>query len=107
MSTSTLVLVVALLAIGTYAIRATGVLLRGRLVLPAWLETLLPVAATTLLAALVATAVFTDAGQLAFGVARPVGVLVGAALALRRAPFAVVVVAAAATAALLRLAGLP
>lgn len=107
MSTLTLLTVVVLLAAGTYAIRATGVFLRGRLVLPAWLETLLPVAATTLLAALIATAIFTDAGRLTFGVARPVGVLVGAALALKKAPFAVVVVAAAATAALLRLAGLP
>jgi branched-subunit amino acid transport protein len=67
----------------------------------------LPIAATTLLFALVATAVFADAGQLAPGVARPVGVLVGGVLAWRRAPFVVVVVAAAATAAVLRLAGLP
>ena len=39
------------------------------------------------------------------GVARPAGVAVGALLAWRRAPFVVVVLAAAATAALLRLAG--
>jgi hypothetical protein len=38
-------------------------------------------------------------------VARPAGVLVGAVLAWRRAPFVVVIVAAAGTAALLRLAG--
>jgi branched-subunit amino acid transport protein len=99
--------VLATLALGTYAIRASGILLHDRLVLPAWLRALLPVAATTLLAALIATAVFTNAGHLAFGVARPMGVLVGVLLAGRRAPFAVVVVAAAATAALLRLAGLP
>ncbi|HEX7746127.1 MAG TPA: AzlD domain-containing protein, partial [Micromonosporaceae bacterium] len=41
------------------------------------------------------------------GVARPVGVLVGVVLAWRRAPFVVVVIAAAVTAAGLRLAGLP
>jgi hypothetical protein len=40
------------------------------------------------------------------GIARPAGVLVGALLAWRRAPFVVVVLAAAATAALLRLAGI-
>lgn len=103
----TALIVLVCLAAGTYAIRATGILLRDRIVLPAWLVTMLPVAATTLLAALIATAVFTDAGHLALGVARPAGVLVGVVLAGRRFPFAVVVLAAAATAALLRLAGLP
>ncbi|WP_027343428.1 AzlD domain-containing protein [Hamadaea tsunoensis] len=103
---TTLLIAIACLAVGTYAIRVSGVLLRGRLVLPVWLGDLLPVAATTLLLALIATAVFTTAGELSLGVARPAGVLVGAVLAWRRAPFAVVVVAAAATAALLRFAGL-
>jgi branched-subunit amino acid transport protein len=106
-SYGTILLVIVILGGGTYAIRLTGVLLRDRLTLPPRVDSLLPVAATTLLFALVATAVFTDAGQLAPGVARPVGVLVGGVLAWRRAPFVVVVVAAAATAALLRLAGLP
>jgi branched-subunit amino acid transport protein len=99
--------VLVLLAAGTYAIRASGIVLRDRIVLPAWLLAILPVAATTLLAALIATAVFTNAGHLALGVARPAGVLVGFVLAWRRAPFAVVVIGAAVTAALLRLAGLP
>jgi branched-subunit amino acid transport protein len=101
------VLVIAVLAAGTYAIRATGIILRDRIVLPAWLAAVLPVAATTLLAALVATAVFTDSGHLSLGIARPAGVLVGVLLVWRKAPFAVVVLAAAVTAALLRLAGLP
>jgi branched-subunit amino acid transport protein len=100
-------IVLVTLAVGTYAIRATGMILRDKIVLPAWLQSVLPVAATTLLAALVATAVFTDAGHLTLGIARPAGVLVGVVLAWRRAPFAVVVIAAAITAALLRLAGLP
>jgi branched-subunit amino acid transport protein len=103
----TALIVLVILAAGTYAIRATGILLRDRIVLPSWLTTLLPIAATTLLAALIATAVFTNAGHLSLGVARPAGVLVGVVLAWRRAPFAVVVIAAAVTAALLRLAGLP
>ena len=47
------------------------------------------------------------AGSEFAGLARPAGVLVGALLAWRRAPFVVVVIAAAAVAALLRLAGVP
>ncbi|MEV4623832.1 AzlD domain-containing protein [Asanoa sp. NPDC049573] len=92
------------LAIGTYAFRLAGVVLRERVALPKRIQVLLPMAAATLLAALAATATFTDSGVFA-GVARPAGVAVGAVLAWRRAPFVVVVVAAAATAALLRLAG--
>jgi branched-subunit amino acid transport protein len=105
-STSTLLLVIAILAVGTYGLRLLGVLLRHRLVLPAPVARLLPLSAVALLAALAATATLTDAGRLA-GIARPAGVLVGFALALRRLPFVVVVLAAAATTALLRLLGLP
>ena len=57
-----------------------------------------------LLAALVATTALTKGHGFA-GFARPAGVLVGGVLAWRKAPFLVVVLAAAATAALLRLAG--
>ena len=64
------------------------------------------VAAVVLLAALVATAALTD-GHGAAGIARPAGVLVGGILALRKVPFVLVVVAAAATAAGLRLLGVP
>ena len=100
------VLVVAALAIGTYAMRLGGVLLADRVSLPDWLRRLLPLAAVALLAALAVTAALTEAGRAA-GVARPAGVLVGVVLAWRRLPFAVVVVAAAATAAGLRLLGVP
>jgi hypothetical protein len=62
--------------------------------------------AATLLAALAATSALTEAGAFA-GFARPAGVLVGVLLAWCRAPFAVVVIAAAGTAALLRLVGVP
>jgi branched-subunit amino acid transport protein len=99
-----LIAVILALAVGTYAFRLAGVVLRDRLDLPERLQTLLPVAAAVLLAALAATAALTEAGRFA-GVARPAGVLVGAVLAWRRAPFVVVVVAAAATAAVLRLLG--
>jgi branched-subunit amino acid transport protein len=101
-----MIAVVVALAVGTYALRLAGVVLRDRLDLPERVRTILPMAAAALLAALAGTAAFTQAGAFA-GVARPAGVLVGVVLAWRRAPFVVVVVAAAATAALLRLAGIP
>jgi branched-subunit amino acid transport protein len=101
-----LIAAIVALAVGTYAMRLSGVLLRDRLKLSAPLQRLLPVAAATLLAALAGTAALM-AGTHFAGVARPAGVAVGAVLAWRRAPFVVVVLAAAATAALLRLAGVP
>ena len=100
-----LIAAILALAVGTYAFRLTGVLLRDR-ELPAGVRRALPLAAAALLAALTATAALTEAGGFA-GVARPAGVAVGALLAWRRAPFLVVVVAAAATAAGLRLCGVP
>jgi branched-subunit amino acid transport protein len=102
------VLIAAILALaaGTYGFRLAGVLLRDRLQLPAPVRRLLPLAAAALLAALGATAALT-ANQAFAGWARPAGVAVGALLAWRRAPFAVIVVGAAATTALLRLFGVP
>jgi branched-subunit amino acid transport protein len=102
------VLIASILAlgVGTYAMRLSGVLLRERLELSESVQRLLPMAAAALLAALAATAALTQSGGFA-GIARPAGVAVGALLAWRRAPFVVVVVAAAVTAALLRLAGVP
>ena len=101
-----LIAAIAALAVGTYSMRLAGVLLHDRLELSDQLQRLLPMAAAALLAALAATAALTEHGSFA-GVARPIGVTVGAILAWRRAPFVVVVVAAAASAALLRLAGVP
>ncbi|MGC5033210.1 AzlD domain-containing protein [Micromonospora sp. DT229] len=101
-----LIAVIVALAVGTYTFRVAGVLLRDRLDLPTWARQLLPVAAAALLAALAATATLTEAGAFA-GWARPTGVLVGVLLAWRRAPFVLVVIAAAATTALLRLLGVP
>lgn len=106
MTTAVMVIVVLVLALGTYAFRLTGVLLSERLTLPEPVRRLLPLAAVALLAALAVTAALTEAGRAA-GVARPAGVLVGLVLAWRRLPFAVVVIAAAVTAAGLRLLGLP
>jgi branched-subunit amino acid transport protein len=101
-----LIAVIVALAVGTYGFRLAGVLLRDRLDLPQPVRRMLPLAAAALLAALAGTAALTDSGGFA-GVSRPLGVAVGAVLAWLRAPFIVVVVAAAATAAVLRLLGVP
>jgi branched-subunit amino acid transport protein len=98
-------LAIAVLAAGTYAFRLTGPVFRHRLRIPDRLHRLLSVAAAVLLIALVATAALTDRQGFA-GWARPAGVLVGGVLAVRRVPFPIVIVAAAATTAVLRLFGL-
>ncbi|HZO68764.1 MAG TPA: AzlD domain-containing protein [Kribbellaceae bacterium] len=101
-----LVVAILVLAAGTFALRFAGPVLRTRVEVPDRVEALLATAAVVLLAALVATAALTDGHGFA-GIARPAGVLVGGVLAWRRAPFVLVVVAAAATAAVLRLLGVP
>jgi branched-subunit amino acid transport protein len=105
---------ILVLAAGTYAFRLAGPLLRARLAkahggeaeLPPRLTELLSTAATVLLVALIATAALTDGGSFA-GIALPAGVLAGGVLAWRKAPFVVVVVAAAVVAAGLRALGVP
>ncbi|HEV2779207.1 MAG TPA: AzlD domain-containing protein [Actinophytocola sp.] len=99
----TIVTVLAV-AVGTYAFRVAGPLLRDRIELSERLRDLLSTAALVLLVALVATASVMAGRQFA-GVALPAGVLVGGVLAWRKAPFIVVVVAAAACTAGLRLLG--
>ncbi|WP_327682579.1 AzlD domain-containing protein [Kitasatospora sp. NBC_00458] len=97
-------LAILLLAAGTYAFRVAGPLLGDRLTVSDRVRHLLGVAAAVLLVALAATGTLTQGHDFA-GWARPAGVLVAGVLVLRRAPFPVVVVAAAATTALLRLCG--
>jgi len=99
-------LAIVCLAAGTYAFRLAGPVLHGRVRLPDRLQRLLAVAAAVLLTALAATGALT-AGHGFAGWARPAGVLVGGFLAVRRVPFPFVVIAAAVTTALLRLAGVP
>jgi branched-subunit amino acid transport protein len=99
-------LAIVALAAGTYVFRLAGPTLRRRIRIPDKARHLLSVVTAVMLTALVATAALTEGHGFA-GWARPVGVLVGGVLALRRAPFPVVVIAAAATTALLRLAGVP
>ena len=94
------------LSAGTFAFRFSGPVLRQRVAFPPWAERLLEAGAVVLLAALVATTALTNGHGFA-GLARPAGVLVGGGLAWRKAPFLVVVLAAAATTAVLRLLGVP
>lgn len=92
------------LAVGTYAFRLVGPVLHGRVELPERVRELLGAGAVVLLVALLATGSLTEGGGFA-GWARPAGVLVGAVLAWRRAPFVVVVLGAAGATAVLRAAG--
>jgi len=94
----------AVLGVGTYGYRVAGPLLHTWFTPSVRIQALMTVAATVLLFALAVTSALMDGTHLA-DPARPAGVLVGAVLAWRRAPFVVVVVAAAATAAGLRLLG--
>ena len=104
--TTLLIAAVLVLAAGTLGFRLAGPLLRERLTLSPRLESVMGRLTVVLLVALVATSATLEGDGFA-GVARPAGVLVGGVLAWRRAPFVVVVLAAAATAALLRLLGVP
>jgi uncharacterized membrane protein len=92
------------LAAATYVFRIAGPALRRRVTIPPDAERLLATAAAVLLIALAATSAFTQGHGFA-GWARPAGVGVAAVGAACRVPFPVVIVAAAATTALLRLGG--
>ncbi len=101
-------LVVAAVALGagTFAFRVAGPVLRSRIQLSPRVEKSFAVSAVVLLAALVATSSLLEGAEFA-GWARPAGVAVGGVLAWKKAPFVVVVLAAGATAAGLRLLGVP
>jgi len=102
--TGVLVAAVAVLAAGTLALRVAGPVLRSRIRISPGVERRVTVASMVLLAALVATSALLD-GRTFAGASRPAGVVVGGVLAVRGAPFIVVVVAAAGTTAVLRLLG--
>jgi branched-subunit amino acid transport protein len=97
---------ILVLAAGTYLFRLVGPLFHGRVTIPERVQGILTAAAIVLLFALVATSAVTD-GEGFAGWARPAGVLAGGVLAIRKAPFPVVIIAAAATTAILRLLGIP
>ncbi|WP_280295029.1 AzlD domain-containing protein [Nocardia abscessus] len=92
------------LAAGTYAFRWAGPALRDRVRPPARVVRLLEIAAVVLLTALVAVTTL-PLGTTSLGFAVPAGVLVGGMLAWFHRPILVVILAAAATTALLRLIG--
>jgi branched-subunit amino acid transport protein len=106
MNTPLVLVGIGILAVGTFSLRLAGPALRSRFEIPERAQQLLAVAAIVLLTALVATSALTE-GHGPAGIARPAGVLVGGVLAWRKTPFILVVVAAAATAAGLRLLGVP
>lgn len=96
---------IAVLAVGTYAFRATGPLLRKRWTPSPGLQRTLEVASVVLLAAVAArSGTFAD-GNLA-GAALITGVAVAAVLSWLKAPFLVIVGTAVAVTAGLRFAGM-
>jgi branched-subunit amino acid transport protein len=94
------------LGVGTFGFRFAGASLKSRITVSARTRHLLTASSVVLLVALVATSALLDADTFA-GWARPAGVAVGGVLAWRKAPFVVVVLAAAGVAAGLRLLGVP
>lgn len=95
---------IVVLAVGTYAFRLAGPLLRTRAEVSERVEALLADAAIVLLMAVLTTTALSQDQQFA-GFARVAGVIIAGVLAWRRAPFVVIVLAAAVTTAVLRLAG--
>ncbi|HEX5993750.1 MAG TPA: AzlD domain-containing protein [Jiangellales bacterium] len=106
MTTQSLLTATVVLGLGTFAFRFAGPILRSRVEISPPIERLMAMAAIVLLAALVGIAAFLD-GQEFAGIARPAGIAVGGVLAWRKAPFALVVIAAAASTAALRMLGVP
>lgn len=91
-----------LLAAGSYALKAVGPVVVGRRPMPAGAVEVLELLSIPVLAGLVAVQTLNNGGELVLD-ARVPAMAVAAVLVWRRAPFLVVVFAAAGTAALLRL----
>lgn len=96
---------VVVLAGGTYVLRIVGPMMRARVQVSGSTEAIMDRAAVVLLVVVALTgAVY--AGQEFAGWARPAGVAVGVVAALCKAPLALVIILAAATAAGLRAVGI-
>ncbi|SES03794.1 Branched-chain amino acid transport protein (AzlD) [Lentzea xinjiangensis] len=95
---------ILILAVGTFATRFVGPLLRDRVTLPEKARELMSASATVLLLALVVISALTNGKQFG-GWALAIGVLVGGLAAWRKLPFVAVIVLAALTTAGLRMAG--
>lgn len=89
------------LGLASYALKALGPLLVGRRPIPADVTQILGLIAVPVLAALILVQTLDGAGRIVID-ARVPAMAVAALLVWRRAPFLVVVLSAAATAALLR-----
>jgi branched-subunit amino acid transport protein len=85
----------------TFLIKAAGPVALGGRALPAWLDSIVPLLAPALLAALVATHVFADDGHLAVG-ANTVGVAAAGLVMWRTRSIVFCVLTAAVVTALLR-----
>ena len=92
------------LAAGTYVLKAAGPLALGSRTVPPPLQRALNLVSAALLAALVAISTFGDGRSLVLD-ARAAGLVIALTAVRLRAPFAVVVIAATATAAGLRALG--
>jgi uncharacterized membrane protein len=95
---------IAVLAAVTLAFRLAGPVFRTRVTISARAQDFMAAVAAVLLVAVAATSALTQGHDFS-GWARTAGVAVGGLLAVRRAPFPLVVVTAALVTALLRLAG--
>ncbi len=95
---------IAVLAVGTLVMKATGPLAAAGRELPPRIETVVELLPAALLAALVANQTFADGATMTVD-ARVVGVAVAAVAVALRAPFALVVLLGAGVTALVRLAG--
>jgi len=105
MDTHLLIIGIAILAGGTYALRLAGVMLGRKMSFSEGTRALLSDAATTLLLAVAVIATLFEGAHFA-GFARVLGVGVGLVLAWRKCPLIFVLLSAAAATALLRLAGI-
>lgn len=101
MSDATVVLIV--MTIGTFAMKAAGPLLLGARELPAGLQRVVDLLPAALLAALAAVSTLGDGQHLVID-ARLGGVIAAGVALWRRAPFVVVIIVASAVTALIRLA---
>ncbi|OZC88694.1 branched-chain amino acid transporter [Rhodococcus sp. 06-412-2C] len=92
------------LVVGTYALRIAGPALRTRITISPRISRVMNTSVAVVFVALVATSTLLVGKDFA-GFAAPIGVTVAGILAWRKAPFVVIVIAAAATTAGLRWIG--
>ena len=92
------------LVVGTYALRIAGPALRTRITISPRIDRVMNTSVAVVFVALVATSSLLVGKDFA-GFAAPIGVTVAGILAWRKAPFVIIVIAAAATTAGLRWIG--